>query len=141
MIALPAWADGASIRARAPWLRAPAGQAEVAAGYVTLENSGPDDRLIAAESPAAERVEIHDMTFDKGVMKMREAKEGLPIARGGSLALKPRGAHLMLIRPRTKLSEGQTVKVTLRFAHAPALELSLPVLSSTATGPATSPTP
>jgi copper(I)-binding protein len=113
----------------------------VAAGYVTLENAGPDDRLIAAESPAAERVEIHEMTFDKGVMKMREAKEGLPIARGASLALKPRGAHLMLIRPRTKLAEGQTVKVTLRFAHAPALELSLPVLPSTATGPAPSQTP
>jgi len=113
----------------------------VAAGYVTLENAGPDDRLIAAESPAAERVEIHDMTFDKGVMKMREAKEGLPIARGALLALKPRGAHLMLVRPRTKLVEGQTVKVTLRFAHASALELDLPVLPSTATGPAASQAP
>jgi copper(I)-binding protein len=110
----------------------------VAAGYLTLDNVGPDDRLIAAESPAAERVEIHDMTFEQGVMKMREAKEGLPIPRGGSLTLKPRGAHLMIIRAREQLSEGKTFKVALRFAHAPRLELGLQVLSSTATGPSPS---
>jgi periplasmic copper chaperone A len=136
LVALPALADGSNIQARAAWLRAPVGQGEVAAGYVTLENKGPDDRLIAAESAAAERVEIHDMTFEKGVMKMRHAKEGLAVARGASLALKPRGPHLMFIRPRTNLTEGQAVKVTLRFAHAAPIELSVPVLSATATGPA-----
>lgn len=110
----------------------------MAAGYVTLDNQGADDRLVAAESTAAERVEIHDMNVVGGVMKMREAKDGLPIAHGASLALKPRGPHLMFIRPRAKLSEGGEVPVTLRFAHAAPLQLKLPVLATTATGPAAS---
>jgi periplasmic copper chaperone A len=117
------------------------GQGDVAAGYVTLDNHGPDDRLVAAESVDAERVEIHDMTFEKGVMKMQHAKDGLAVARGASLALKPRGPHLMFIRPRTKLAEGQSVNVTLRFEHAPPLPLSLPVLAASATVPDRAPSP
>jgi len=66
------------------------------------------------------------MTPD-GVMQMRQVEEGLPIPAGGSLALAPGGAHLMLIGLDEPIHEGDQVTLTLEFANAAPIEVAVPV--------------
>lgn len=94
-----------------------------AVGFVTLTNTGKADRLIAVESPAAERIEIHQTQMQSGVMKMRALSDGLPLPAGKTVALAPGGLHLMLFGLRQLLVEGQSLPVTLKFEHAGTVEV------------------
>lgn len=101
-----------------PWARATPPGAPVAGGFLVVRNTGKaDDRLVSATSPDADKVELHEMRMDGGVMRMRRMDEGLAIAAGGTLALAPGGYHLMFIGPKHPFAAGQTVTATLRFEH------------------------
>jgi copper(I)-binding protein len=66
-----------------PWSRAVPKGAKVAAGYMTIKNTGTEpDRLVSVSSPVAGKLEIHEITMDKGVMKMRPLAAGLEIKPG-----------------------------------------------------------
>lgn len=98
------------------WTRATAPGAPVAGGFLTLRNPGKQpDRLLSATSPDAERVEIHEMRMDGGMMRMRRIDAGLAIPAGATVALKPGGYHLMFIGPKRRFEPGATVTATLRF--------------------------
>lgn len=102
-----------------PWTRQTAPGQSVGGGFMTIANDGKTaDRLIGATSPAARTVEIHSMTMDGGIMRMRPVSGGLPIPAGGSLPLKPGGFHIMLIGLKAPLALGKTVPLTLRFQKA-----------------------
>src|SRR4051812_32622067 len=66
------------------WARATPVGADVAVGYLVVDNHGAADRLVSVSTLAAERAELHSMRMDNGVMRMRQATEGLPIAAGAS---------------------------------------------------------
>lgn len=107
-----------------PWARATPPQAPVAGGFLTVRNRGRiADRLLSVSSPDAERVEIHEMRMDDGVMRMRRIDEGLAIAPDGTLELKPGGYHLMFIKPKRPFVAGQTANATLRFERGGAREV------------------
>jgi len=97
--------------------------------YVTLQ-SAADDRLVSAQSPAGERVEIHTMSMDGGVMRMRELEDGLALPAGESTALKPGADHLMLIAPTAALDEGGEVGLTLNFEKAPPAAVTAQIRSA-----------
>lgn len=108
--------------------------AKVGGGYLTIVNPGSKaDRLISVSSPAAGRVELHEMAMEGEVMRMRVLKEGLAIAAGETIALAPGGKHLMFFGVAEPFEEGASVAVTLTFEHAGAVEAALAVLSSGAT--------
>jgi copper(I)-binding protein len=112
---LPAWAQ---VEIEKPWARATAPGAKVAGGYLVVRNKGPGaDRLVAASSDAAARVELHVHVREGEGMRMREVT-GYDVPAGGRLELKPGGAHLMFIEPRRAFKEGERVAVTLRFEKA-----------------------
>ncbi len=72
-----------------PWARATPKGAEVGAGYLEIRNNGAaPDRLTGGSADFA-NVEIHEMTMDGGVMKMRELKDGLAIPAHASVKLAP----------------------------------------------------
>tara|TARA_R110002110_G_scaffold4877_2_gene24651 strand:- start:100 stop:588 length:489 start_codon:yes stop_codon:yes gene_type:complete len=97
------------------------------AAYLTIENTGTaDDILVEVRSPVAEKVEIHDMSMDGMVMKMRKV-DSLPVKAGESVKLAPGGLHIMLIHLKTPLSEGMSVPLTLVFQTAGGVEVSAPV--------------
>ena len=99
-----------------PWARATPPGAPVAGGFLTVRNAGKtEDRLVSATSPDADKVEIHEMRMDGGVMRMRRMDGGLTISPGGTLTLAPGGFHLMFIGPKHPFVAGQTVTATLRF--------------------------
>ena len=111
-----------------PFSRATPGGAKVGAGYMTIVNKGTAaDRLVSAASPAADKVEIHEMSMQDNVMKMRELPGGLPIEAGKSVSLAPGGYHLMLMGLKAPLKQGDKVPVTLTFAKAGKVEVMLDV--------------
>jgi hypothetical protein len=79
--------------------------------FMTL-TSKEDARLVGASSPAAKIVEVHEMTMDNNVMKMREVK-AVALPAGKPVQLKPGGYHVMLIDLARPLEPGQKVPVTL----------------------------
>ncbi|WP_373353186.1 copper chaperone PCu(A)C [Pseudoroseicyclus sp. CXY001] len=115
--------------------RATLPNAPVGGGFLTVENGGEtDDVLIAASSPTAGSVELHEMQMDGDVMRMRELEDGLPIPAGETVVLEPGGYHLMLRELEGPLVEGTEVPVTLTFAEAGAVEIVLSVGAINASG-------
>ncbi|MBB3343109.1 copper chaperone PCu(A)C [Luteimonas sp. RC10] len=125
--ATPASATGtAQVTVSDPWIRETPPNAAVAGGYLTLR-SAADDRLVSVESAAAAAVEIHEMRHDGGMMRMRELPDGVPLAAGTDVELRPGGYHLMFIDPVEPLRAGATVEATLHFEHAPAQQVQFDV--------------
>lgn len=116
------------------WTRA-AGQGAQGVGFLTIRNTGPEaDRLVAASSPAAARVELHTSLREGDIMRMRPV-ESIPLPAGGSVALAPGGLHMMLMGLTRPLAVGQTVPVTLRFERAGQVTVNMAVQSAGARGP------
>lgn len=116
--------------------RATAPNAPVGGGYLTITNNGDsDDRLIAASSPAAAEVQLHEMKMEGDVMKMTELEDGIAVPAGATVTLKPGGLHLMMMGLQSQLVEGESVKVTLTFERAGTVELCLAIESPAAQGP------
>ena len=100
-------------------MRATAPGMPSSAAYVTIANHGDAaDRLIAAKTVLARRVEIHSMEMDNGVIRMRAVDGGLAIAAGGSVQLAPGGLHIMLMGLTAQLAAGSQHEITLVFEKA-----------------------
>ena len=89
-----ALAQSGDIEIKNAWARATPGGAQTAAAYVTIE-APSGDRLTGVSTPAAQKADIHSMTMDNGVMKMRQL-DGLDLPAGKEVTLKPGGYHIML---------------------------------------------
>src|SRR5258708_7328849 len=100
-----------------PWVRATPKGAAVAGGYLRITNTGTTpDRLLGGSTDVAKRFEVHEMSMDNGVMKMRELKNGLEIPPGAAVELKPGSHHIMMQELARPLATGQRVKASLTFA-------------------------
>jgi hypothetical protein len=101
--------------------------ATVQAGYLTLENPGPQDITITGAScPDFDSVEIHEMRMANGMMEMNQI-EKLVVPAGGQVQLAPGGFHLMLFKPQRVLKAGDTVTVTLQLESGASLPVPMPV--------------
>jgi hypothetical protein len=109
------------------WVRATAPSAPTSAGYLTIRNTGSSaDRLVSASTDIAGRTEIHTMTMDGGVMRMRQLEDGVEIPAGGEVALKPGGDHIMLMGLKSRIGDGETVGISLVFEKAGTIDLTFP---------------
>lgn len=110
------------------WSRATPGGAKIGGGYLTIENKGSTpDRLIGGSSDVADKVQVHEMAMNNGVMTMRPLDKGLAIEPGKTVKLAPGGYHLMLLDLKSPLKQGDKVPVTLQFEKAGEVKLSLDV--------------
>ena len=73
-----------------------------------------DASLVAAASPVAGRVEIHESSMHGGVMQMREVRN-ITLSAGRTVELKPGGYHIMLMAMKRQLNAGDSVPITLTF--------------------------
>jgi uncharacterized protein YcnI len=122
-----------------PWMRATPGGAKVAAGYLRITNGGSEpDRLLAASIPLAGRGEVHEMSREGAVVKMRPLDDGIEIAPGAALELKPGGYHLMFMDLKGGVKEGEAVRGTLTFQKAGTVEVTFRVGGIGAQAPASS---
>jgi periplasmic copper chaperone A len=111
-----------------PWTRATPKGAKTAAGYVAIKNTGSaPDRLTGGTLTGASGAQVHEMTLDHGVMKMRAMPDGIEIKPGETVELKPGGLHLMFTDLKARLVKGQSVKGTLTFANAGAVDVEFAI--------------
>jgi periplasmic copper chaperone A len=117
-----------SIHIEHPWSRATPKGANIASGYLVIENSGTaPDRLVGGSSEIAGRFEIHKMTMQDGVMKMRPLEGGIEIAPGESVKFEPGGYHLMFLDLKAPPVEGKPFKGTLVFEKAGKVDVEFAV--------------
>lgn len=97
------------------WIREAPPNAMALAGYLTVSNSGTEDRqLVAVSSTDFESIELHRSELVEGVARM-VPQDRMPIPAAGRLELKPGDYHLMLMHPRRSLKVGDKVKAILSF--------------------------
>jgi copper(I)-binding protein len=133
--AVPA-AAGDDISVRQAWSRAAPKGAQVAGGYLTIENHGiAPDKLLSASTASAGKVEIHEMTMLDSIMMMRPVDNGLVIPAGETITLAPGGHHLMFIGLNAPFREGEHIQTALIFERAGKVEASFEVGSVGAKGP------
>ncbi len=127
-----------SIEVDQPWSTATPRGASVAAGYMTIKNTGTEpDQLTGVSTPVAGKVEVHQMTMEKGIMRMRSLPSGLEIKPGQTVELKPSSFHLMLMNLKQPIQRGKPFKATLTFAKAGPVDVEFAVAPTGATSAAT----
>jgi len=100
---------------------------QVAGGFMKIENKGSVvDQLLSASSPVAGEVQLHEMSMDGNVMKMRQVKD-IAVPAGGAVELKPGGLHLMFMNIKAPLTAGESVPIKLKFAKAGEVEVKMTV--------------
>ena len=104
----------APVAASNVWIRATVPAQQVTGAFMTL-TSVTDLRLVAASSPQAGMVEIHQMSMENNVMQMRALPDGLAVPKGTPVELKAGGFHLMLMNLKNQMKAGARVPLTLTF--------------------------
>lgn len=131
LIALSVTSAFAQITIKDPWVRATVPQQKATGAFMQLA-AQQDARLVEVRSPVAGAVEIHEMTMESNVMKMR-AVTGIDLPAGKPVELKPGGYHVMLIDLTQQIKEGDIVPMTLMIEgkdkKREAIELKVPVRS------------
>lgn len=88
------------------------------AGYMTIDNAGPDADVLVAIRADVPRVEVHATETDaQGVARMRPVG-ALEIPAGGSVTLAPRGLHVMFMGLPAPFVAGERIPATLVFEKA-----------------------
>lgn len=109
-VAVPAQAEVTVVD---PWVRTTAPGQQVAAGYLRMMADQPMV-LVGASSAFADKVELHDVQVDNGVMKMRQVSE-MALEPKRVVELKPGGLHLMLTGIKGPVKAGDNIPLTLIF--------------------------
>ena len=101
--------------------------------FLMHNNADADDRLVAAATDVADRVELHTHVETDGVMRMVEIEGGIPLPAGAMHALERGGDHVMLLGLTRDLVPGDVVTVTLTFESGTTLTVEAPVDNERAT--------
>lgn len=108
-----------AIKISAPWTRVTPPASTVGGGFMTITNTGnTPDTLIGGSVDIGGRLELHEMTMEGGIMKMRELKPGLVIKPGETVTLKPGSYHLMFMDLKEPIASGKSLQGTLVFEKA-----------------------
>jgi copper(I)-binding protein len=130
-LALPAQAQDVTagpLKISAPWARATPKGATIGGGYMKIANTGAaTDRLLGGSADIAGRFEIHEMSMDNGVMKMRPMAKGLEVQPGQTVEFKPSGYHVMFVGLKKQLMQGEHFKATLQFEKAGKVDVDFTV--------------
>lgn len=119
-----AWAD---IRVEQPYARATVPGQMAGGGYLQVQNTGKaPDRLLAVSAGVAASVELHTMSMDGDVMRMREL-DGIDVPAGQKVELKPGGLHIMFMGLKAPLKAGDTFPATLKFQKAGDVKVTVTV--------------
>jgi periplasmic copper chaperone A len=106
-----------SIAIAHPYARATVPGQPAGGGFLTLDNKGADDRLLSASAGVSGAVELHSMSMDGDVMRMRQV-DAIELPAGKTVALKPGGLHIMFIGLKAPLKAGDSFPLKLKFEKA-----------------------
>jgi copper(I)-binding protein len=107
-----------------PWSRPTPKDANIAGGYLTITNKGKvTDRLVGGTSPAAGKIEMHEMVEVDGKTRTRALTDGIEIAPGKTIEFKPGSLRLVLLGLKEPFAAGQKIKGALTFEKAGTVEI------------------
>jgi|SRR5450631_82437 copper(I)-binding protein len=119
-----------------PWSRAAPRGAELASGYLTIENKGATpDRFIGGSTEIAEKLQIQQSGMVGGALTLNPVAGGLTISPGDKVVLAPHGYHLTLSNLKSRMKKGTKVPITLEFEKAGKVTVPFEVLGAASTGP------
>ena len=98
------------------WARATVPNQSATGAFMRL-TAQKDVVLTGASSPVADIVEVHEMSMDKGIMRMRPAGR-VPLKAGQTIELKSAGLHVMMMDLKKQIKAGERVPLTLSFTAA-----------------------
>lgn len=125
-LAAPAFAE---IEIHDQYARSASPMAKSGAAFMMIHNSSDEaDRLIAVNSDAAARTELHThLQGENGVMRMVHVEEGFELPANGEIAMVRGGKHVMLMGLTGPMEQGKTVTITLTFEKAGDVVVDVPV--------------
>lgn len=85
--------------------------------FLTIDNKGSADKLLAASSALSQKVELHTHSMDNGIMKMRPV-EAIEIPANSMTELISGGHHIMMFDVQPMPEKGSSVPLTLTFENA-----------------------
>jgi len=94
-----------------PWVRTTVAQQTTTGAFMTITSTG-GGKLVAASSPIATSVEVHEMKMDGDMMRMRPV-DALPLPAGRPVALKAGAFHMMLMGLKAPVKAGDVVPIRL----------------------------
>ena len=103
-----------------PWSQELPPNAPTVAAYFIIKNTGDTaDRLLSADTPIAEKAEIHEHVMQGDLMKMQHVP-AVDIPAGGTVTFAPMAYHVMLFNPKDRnlLRDGKRFPLTLHFEKA-----------------------
>ena len=109
-------AASAEIIIKDAWVRTTVAEQKVTGAFMQI-TSDKAVKLVAANSSAAETTEVHEMSMQGDVMKMRQVNE-VVIDAGKSVELKPGSYHIMLMNLKKPVQAGSAVNLNLEFLDA-----------------------
>jgi len=104
-------AGAGDIQIEAAWARATAPGQGAASVDLTI-TSKQAATLTGVASNVAQSVEMHSMTYQDGVMKMRRVK-AIALPAGKAMNLGESGYHLMLVGLKAPFAAGESIPLTL----------------------------
>jgi periplasmic copper chaperone A len=120
-------AAGARLTVADPYIPAPATPGGMAAGYLTVRNSGAGgDELVGVRSPGATSVTMHRSTD-----RTMEDVTSFPVPANGELRLARGGNHLMIMGWTKAPVVGDRLELELTFAKGGTIAVQVPVESLT----------
>lgn len=115
------------------WVRSAPAELKTSAAYLTIEPF-VDGKLVGVISDAAGVAEMHSMSMDGDVMRMRKV-DSVDLKKGVEFDFKPNGYHIMLMDLKGPLVVGQTVNIQLFIETESGEKLEVPVKATVADEP------
>jgi hypothetical protein len=111
------------IKINDPWMR-PSSEKMATALYFIIENkSEKADTLFQVDSDLAERVEIHE-TYSEGEMVGMRKVNMIVIEGDSSFELKPGAHHIMLMKLKKNINDGDKGEFVLHFKQAGEIKIT-----------------
>jgi len=111
------------IKIKDPWMR-PSSEKMATALYFVIENkSETADTLYQVDSDLAEKVEIHE-TYSEGEMMGMRKVDYVVIAGNNSFELKPGAHHIMLMKLKKDIKDGDEGEFVLHFKQTGEIKIT-----------------
>ena len=111
------------------WVRASLPQQRATGAFMKIHSDGERLRLVGASTAVAGVSEIHEMRIENDIARMGPV-DGVEIAPGATVELRPGGYHVMLMDLHRALEAGTEVPLVLVFEGAGGEPRRVPVTAS-----------
>lgn len=109
------------------WIRSAPPTANTMAAYFELHNhSDQDIQIVDSNSPNFDATMIHNTVIENGIAQMQHM-DALLVPANGYVKLEPLGKHMMLMRPETRLSDGDSATIHLITDQGLKISTDIPI--------------